>query len=720
MVHNVRTYISVTERKHLNKVKLQILQSLSKAREDGCLLKVRYGKVLICGASEAGKTNFLNLLMEDKFQPIHISTEVAKSKRVMIAMKAQVSKNDKNKVVFAKMDIDSEIDQLKSYLPKKYIKQSYSIQDDAESDIQKKSTFAEDKICGKLADNADSEEEETLPARPVEKVWDILTFIDTGGQPQFISMLPAVNNFAMITFIVHKMTGGKLSLADNVVTKHRNKVGKDSCKPSTCEYTHHQLIMTLMSYASSVLLPEKDFLNKYKESGTFESHDKAKNTSSISFIATHSSLVTETDIKEVDEELTKTIGASRIENIKPSVNLNYEYLVPLDNKTQENDLIKADTNDRKYTDPPSIREYIHKWLEKQDVYSVPIQWLLLELEIRKICIDRDCSFITYDEVLKISRDKNLGEDEFIRNGLRFHHLFGVLLYFEEVEEMHELIITDHQWLFKKLTAIVLYSFKKNYNTRSDRDDCEERGIFRETMLDDLDISTDFKNSEIKVNPKTMFLRLLQYLRLIASLNEDPTKYFMPSLLGSCDLDKVQEYKVMDSEPFLIQFNSLDNTNLFPRGIFCFLVVQLIHSTKWGLHGQAHDNLVSFIEKDTAFLITLIDRIFCLEVQVTHDEIGSNSVHDGIFIIIRDAIVDSFAKVGIRLNIKINLKYGFWCKKCKERHISLLERRKFCYCINNESTKLRRSHIVWFKTFKVCKHNYNLLDYVVYVRMYVCM
>ena len=42
---------------------------------------------------------------------------------------------------------------------------------------------------------------------------DILTFMDTGGQPQFISMLPAVNSFAMITFIIHKMKkGGKNSL----------------------------------------------------------------------------------------------------------------------------------------------------------------------------------------------------------------------------------------------------------------------------------------------------------------------------------------------------------------------------------------------------------------------------------------------------------------------------------------------------------------------------
>ena len=114
-----------------------------------------------------------------------------------------------------------------------------------------------------------------------------------------------------------------------------------------------------------------------------------------------------------------------------------------------------------------------------------------------------------------------------------------------------------------------------------------------------------------------------------------------------------------------------------------------------------------VHQSTACFITLIDRIFCLEIQVTHDE-GSNFVHDGIFITIRDVIVDAFAKVGNRLNIKIKLKFGFWCKKCeklKERHISLLEGHEFCYCINNEPTKLQRSRMVWFKTFKVCMHSY---------------
>ena len=705
---------------------------MSKTREDNCSLKVRYGTVIACGAGGAGKTNFFNLLMEEDFQPFHISTELAKQQQVTIAMKARLSENDDRKVTFSKMDIDSEIDQLLLYLPKKYTRPSVirptdEIKHTQRSGKSENYTIAEDMMCSKLIANADA------PTQPPQEVWDILTFMDTGGQPQFISMLPAVNTFAMITFIVHKMAGGKKSLTEKVVVKHGDKSGCKSFTPHAHEYTYHELIKTLMSYANSVLLPDKKFLNDFKESAS-GGGDKETNGSSISFIGTHSNYVSEKDIKEIDDELIEVIKHSGTGNIKPKLNKNYECLVPVDSEIQGKNSIQTSMNDKRYTNPSRIHEYIHRHLKKQDVYSVPIKWLLLELEIRKICINRKCSFITYDEVLKLGSDKNLGEENFIKSGLRFHHLFGVLLYFEEVEGMCELVITDHQWLFRRLTDIVLYSFEDNFDKYTDCVNCREKGIFKEKMLDELDINADFEKSEINVkiiNPKKSFLNLLQHLQIIAPLNEDPSQYFMPSLLRSCNLTNVQERlpgtskfiteanTIIVSEPLLLQFKSTDNSNSFPRGIFCFLVVQLIHCTKWVLHGQAYDNMIHFIKKDTAHYITLIDRIFFLEVQVTHDESDHHiSVHGKIF----DIVVGALLEIGSRLDIKIKLQYGFWCKRCKvpeATHMSLFKKeyKEYCYCSDEKPTKLETSHKVWLRSFKVASYMYTYIPKYV-VAMYL--
>ena len=707
-------------------LKQKILQSMAKAKENNCCLKVRYGKVLVCGASAAGKTNFLNLLMGEDFQLTHISTELAKPQQVaIVAMKVQCSKND-NKIMFKKMEIDAEIEQLRKYLPEEYTRPSIQSvglatddkQGDAKSEIQQTSTTIEDIMSSDLAD---ADEPST---QPPEEIWDMLTFMDTGGQPQFISLLPAVNSFAMITFIVHNMTGGKQSLIkDKVMVKHGNKDGQDSFERHTHKYTYHELIKTLMSYASSVMLPDKDFLNDYKDV-------KKINNTSISFIGTHSAGVLLNDIKEIDFVLDQTIGISSAVNIKTKLNMNYDYLAPIDNKEQEKDIIKAGTNHLKYTDPSRIHNYIHELLKKQDVYNVPIQWLLLELEIRKICNERKSCFITYDEVLELSRVKKLGEDNFIKNGLRFHHLFGVLLYFE-IKGMPELIITNHQWLFEKLTEIVLYSFENHCGSNKKLKKCRNEGIFEETFLDKLHIGNDFKNCNISTfDPKEYFLKLLQHLGIIAALNKKPAEYFMPSLLKSFDLAnpkipgtkkiiKIDTNNSIDSEPLLIQFRSVDENSSFPRGIFCFLVVELIGSREWKVDVPAYDNLVSFIKLDTLHYITLIDKIFFLEVQVTHRESSYNSINDDIFISIKGAIDAALLDVGSRLTIKINLEYGFNCKFCKETHISLenKENPEYFFCSNTKPTKLGISHKIWFQRFQVCSYLCAIL-YCVYVCLYV--
>ena len=92
-------------------------------------------------------------------------------------------------------------------------------------------------------------------------VWDILTFMDTGGQRQFISMLPAVNIFAMITFIVHKLqTGGLNSLNETVKVQYGNEKGEVCYKLHPHKYTYLQLIETLISYSSNILPPDTSLL----------------------------------------------------------------------------------------------------------------------------------------------------------------------------------------------------------------------------------------------------------------------------------------------------------------------------------------------------------------------------------------------------------------------------------------------------------------------------
>ena len=712
----------------------EIEATMLKARDAKYSIPLRYGKVLFCGASAAGKSNFLKLLMEEDFQSLHISTEVLKPQQVTVAMKAVISESDDDKVEFKKMNIDDEILQLESYLPEKYasftsststltnngniqavpmrdIKLEIEKVDNNTEKVKPESSNTElEDDNNKLALANVSLQAKKLNKQPLGRTWDILTFMDTGGQPQFISMLPAVNSFAMITFIIHKMeSGGQKSLNEIVKVQYGNEKGETSFQAHPHKYTYLQLIETLISYASNVLLPDTKFLDKLKvESKEIE------NVRSILLVGTHSGddKLPENHIKDIDNELTKVVEKSGVNHIKPSLNKNYESLVPVDNKIQgKHSRIQEDT--KRYTKPSAIRSYIQKFLNNQDVIYVPIKWLLLELEIRKVCLEKNCNLISYSDVLKLAKEKKLdynGEfgddvdiegDQFIKQGLRFHHSFGVLLYFEEIESMQKLVITNHQWLFNKLSKIVKYSF--TCDTREEYIDLR-KGIFKKTLLgsDCLDVSKDFKDSQIDtklLDPMNAFLKLLEHLLIAAPINETADKYFMPCLLDSSKLiDLKRKESTSYVEPLLIQFKSEDNkTCAFPRGVFCFLIVELMVSMKWEpARKESYVNLMTLFKKDTAHYVTLIDRIFCLEVHVKYKKGGS--IHDEV----REIIDMALYRISNKLKICSNLCYGFSCR-CEfieKMHISYLreDNDKFCCCIENSSTDLTESHTVWLKSY----------------------
>ena len=271
--------------------------------------------------------------------------------------------------------------------------------------------------------------------------------------------------------------------------------------------------------------------------------------------------------------------------------------------------------------------------------------------------------------------------------------------------MQELVITNHQWLFDKLSRIVEYSFARACDTQEESRDLKN-GIFKRTLLgnDCLDISKDFEVSQIDtktIDPIIAFLNLLEHLRITAPLNESVDKYFMPCLLQSCDLNdiegKIPEYNAEEIKPLLIQFKSKDDSTYgFPRGIFCFLVVELMITMKWELFSQPYVNLVVLCNKDTAHYVTLIDRIFCLEVHVTYKK--GNNIHNEV----REAINWSLKSISNKLRIYYNLSYGFFClcQLVEEMHISYLseDNTKFCWCLKKSSTELTDVHKIWLNGY----------------------
>ena len=704
------------------KINREMMNFMLNACRKGETMKVRFGRVVLSGSSGAGKTNFLNLLLKKAFQPNHISTGLHESERVSAIKVNMQQSSECIPVQLTVLNTENEISELASRLT--ILAEHLRVTDNEHCKVEKMSTEMtleegndnkSEYLCAvelKMA-GGDSLARKMAPLHaPLKEdnddIWNILTFLDTGGQPQFISMLPAVNSCAMVTFIVYNMTNG----LDNPVTvTHGKKDGTVSFAPYTLSCTNLQLIRSLVSFTNNYLFGRK--IDEIFDDAVI----KGKGKSYVSFIGSHSDKIPGGAIDTIDKELTMIVSDSQLAHVWKRVQEDYKHLIPVNNKTAgtDNEDVNADR----------IRCKLYDALCEQNIYHVPIVWLILELEIRQLCEARKDHAIFYDEVVCLCRDKKLLEKENdIKNGLRFHHLFGTLLYFEEVKEMDEIIFTDLQWLFDKLADIVKLSYDESDVEASK--DFEYKGIFKLTLLDKLDftfkgfgsINTPYKNF------RTAFLQLLEYLKIIAPIKQPhgiSTKYFMPCLLNNCNFDpriskccflenygKQMIFGNTSVTPLLIQLalysKSNQTINAFPRGVFCCLVVELLQDeSKWNLvwsvtREEVFDNLVTLSYETTGHNVTLIDRIMFLEIEVRHENVYEPPVHNEI----KDALTSALLVVCDKFNVdKFKVVFGFLCNKCQggETHMTYLTGENKCHCRFGKKTFLKDSHKVWLE--KVC-------------------
>ena len=705
-----------------------MIDFMLKARKQKKTLKVRYGRVLFSGSSGAGKTSFYKLLLNKSRSKQHISTGLAQSEQVVAAVKVDVRSKDKH-VDLYELNIKNEILKLRSFLKtmasEKVSKPAAiagkNVPDKQSNSTVKMTSTKESELCDVELEMVREASTITQPVDITEKSdeMNIFTFMDTGGQPQFVSMIPAMNSSAMVTFVVHDLQN---TLNDRVTVCHGGEDGKQTFIPYTIGCTNLELIKSLISFTNNSFLQKKPFLKEICETR------REENISYLSFIGSHLDKVLakrndKDNIHEIDNELDCIIKDSGLQYVWMGVHSEYKYLIPVNNLTLE-DENEYGTHDS----AKKIRRKLYDKILQQEVYNVPIVWLLLELEIRNKCETQ--KFITYPEIVKLCQQHDLIErEDDIKNGLRFHHLFGVLLYFDEVPELSNYIFTDYQWMFNNLTEIVYQSYL-NYDQDNVKvvTDFKRRGFFTESLLDKCELKLKYTNESLKqteIDFKQGFIKLLEYLRIISPLSEDNgITFFMPSLLNTCDFsnDHFPPPEVLPqntivcnrAEPLVIQFRLHDNCDdspgSFPRGTFCCLIVELLQDrSTWRLFWldnkqMVFDNLVTLLHRQSGQHVTLIDRILYLEVAILQEKgSGLIPIHGKVKQILRNAI----HKIGRKLNFhNFMLTFSFICKNCltEGKHVILKEASSSTFeCYYGHSTQKSTKHTLWDKVRMLTKN-----------------
>ena len=709
-----------------------ILTKLEQAKSNNETLKVSYTTVLFAGSSGVGKTSLLNKLNKKPINKIHHSTGVAKSKHTICIKTTAVVKSTKG-LQWIDLDYDSMIGHLNKHLhtlqfsPSKKLAPSHldrrvhnPLLTDSLSNINLLPSVSRLSACEEISEEVqvDTNRKVDLVAVDIANanssnvpslgdVWNIINFLDTGGQPEFVSILPAISSSIALTFIVFDLSKN----LDSLVHIQHNVNGDPSFEPYYLDCTNLEFIKHLMVSSESF---DKNSIQSLELKCIHR--EDCETDPKICYVGTHALNVSEEQIQEIDCQLSSIASELELHQrsfwLSPKQQL--KRLFPVENFPDDKEKQSFDAIIE------VICDNIQKQAQSQEYYEVPITWFMFLLKIQKFCQSKEISYVSFQEAVDVWVDENLSKNKVgnqlnvahdeciskdksdVHNILLFFHFMGMLFYYHKVKGMCEFVFIDRQWLFEKLTEIVAIKF-----TKSDiRKDINAEDLEKFTMEGRLNINII---KSLKLNLQGIqpinFIHLLDHLNIIAPIDSELKEYFMPCVLPNFSSQKSGEldkfYGTIQHVPLLVGLRN----GPMPYRFFCHLIVELLKNMPTGWNPpllptsrkkHVYNNLITFPILSSGHAVSLFYKIGFIEIQVRHKQTQPILIHSNV----QCEVDKALRKISNHLHMnKEQLCYGFYCKCEGIEHFAKLKEvsspTKYI-CCGYGLTKLTEDHRVWLQ------------------------
>lgn len=323
-------------------------RSLDEAKTNHGKLPVRFIKILLTGSGAAGKTSFGNLLMRKEFIKSHHSTNIVQVKHSMPVIRAiSLESNGESDEIATWLEMDKisqamflrqVLTQSKFHgqqrnclhnMPVKTkstsstgISTSRSLST-SDPELNKHTTaskckwenFKLPKILNNMfktsVNSSDllslnclvecgmekTASEYAMVSHQTGEALNVITILDTGGQPEYLHLLPTVNIQPAITFLIHDLS----KKLEEKVTVKCSEHGKPVFEPFHLQYSNSDMIKFLMcSINDSIEKPDL----KVPELVTIPGNCSA---SYLCFVETHADKVDRETIQIVDNTLTNMV-----------------------------------------------------------------------------------------------------------------------------------------------------------------------------------------------------------------------------------------------------------------------------------------------------------------------------------------------------------------------------------------------------------------------------
>ena len=428
----------------------------------------------------------------------------------------------------------------------------------------------------------------------------MLHIIDTGGQPEFHEMLPALITGPAINLLVFDLT---IDLTSRYEITYRSSSG-DS-KPYQTSLTHEEVIFR--SLASIACLRQNTIGWSFDEVPLKDESEPA-----AFLIATHRDCFpNETEAQAKVDSVNNHVKLK----IQASGELFSEDLVQY--STPDQVIFSFDTRkDQKEIE--ELRSLLHRVISnKFRELPVPASWCAFSLNLRK----SKKPIHLLDTCYKMAQDCGIKDREDFKSVLWFlHHRVGVIMHYPEVEGLGNIVITDLQLVFDRITQLITSCFTfKELGSASSEKEFRDNGRFSESHVKQL--SSRYRKDHLT---PTRLVSLLKHLHIVAGPmkikvgRKTENYYFMPCALKPAPVEEEQRDQSICPAPLAIYFEC----GYTPVGVFCCLVVYLLSQTlkselEWKLNDKIvhHRNKITFKVGEYHDRVTLISRATYFEVWV---------------------------------------------------------------------------------------------------------
>ena len=499
---------------------------------------------------------------------------------------------------------------------------------------------------------------------------DWIYLIDSGGQIEFLEVLPAFLQHISVCLFVTKLSE---MLSERPKIEYFEN-GKPVGDPMLCPFTNEQMLMRCVQTID----------------------DSSTNQGSkLVMVGTHRDDAHKCQLESIEAKNRRLQSKLCPDFDRSLVFHGREIIFPINAKN-------PGPQDREVAS--EITKVIFNVVSGLEPRKTPISWFKFEQIIQKLARNHGIRILPWKECLKVARLLHLSKKDL---DAALDHLasFGVIHYYPHL--LPDVVFVDPQFILDKISEVVKFHFKLRHDsTPHIAVGGEWRKFINEGFITlELLRKEQFSTYYTNFFTPSEFLKLMKD-RLIVTNLIGQDEYFMPCLLRTMESQEVDEYRVTASgvAPLAIHFSC----KLVPHGVFCSLVAFLRssqNSSPWKLfpHPETSTepqcltrNCIKFKSpKDAPGSLTLIDAFSHFEVHVnTQCDICVNLCPS-----IWQTLAEGIQKAIETLKYQLVPKQAFLCKHNNTRpHLALLAKEPLNYwtCEQNSdiSGPLEEQHNVW--------------------------